>query len=264
MTATDKIIFFMAIFLFWHGWSKGFAQTVLGPVALIIGTLLSYIYYIFTKNLIIATALGIILPIILSIIFSMTLGVLFLGSDKKNISILSRVSGALINTFWGEFLILTGLFLIVLIPLRLPLIETAQNDIKQSWTYVQLTQYLQQTFHVDLTNNFDPSQLEVLTDPKALERLGNTKEFQEVMNDPLVQALLNDPEASQAIENKDIGKILQNPKFIALTKDPALLKKFLSLYSLILEKDKKQQPPDTNPKVNSSQPVKNKTNTTNR
>jgi ribosomal protein S18 len=242
MTFTDKLIFFSIIFLFWRGWSKGFAQTVLGPLALIIGTILSYIYYIVFRNLVIATAIGIILPIIINIIFSMTLGVLFLGNEKKNMSILSRFSGALINTFWGEFLILTGLFLVILIPLHLPLIDTAQNDIKQSYTYAELTNYLNKVFKIDVVNNFDPSKLQVLSDPKTLDALGKTKEFQEVLEDPLVQALLNDPETTQAIEAKDIGKLLQNPKFIALTKDPALLKKFLTLYTKILEKDKTNTP----------------------
>ena len=242
MTGTDKIIFFSLIFLFWRGWSKGFSQTVLGPVALIIGTIISYIYYMVFRNLVIAIAIGIIAPIIINIIFSMTLGVIFLGNEKKNMSILSRFSGACINTFWGEFLILTGLFLIILIPLRLPLIVTAQNDIKQSYTYDQLTNSINQAFKIDVVNNLDPSRLQALSDPKALDALGKTKEFQEVLQDPLVQTLLNDPETTQAIESKDIGKLLQNPKFIALTKDPALLKKFLTLYSKILEKNTTKTP----------------------
>ena len=220
----------------------GFAQTVLGPVALIIGTALSYFYYILYHNLIIATAIGIVVPIILNIIFSMTFGMILLGNDKKNYSILSRFCGALINTFWGEFLLITGLFLILLVPLKLPAIETAQSDIQQSLTYAQVKITLNQIFKKDFTNAFDPSKLMVLSDPKALETLGKTKEFKEVLADPHVQELLNDPQVTQAIEQKDIGKLLQNPKFINLTKDPALLKKFLSLYSAILEEDKSKTP----------------------
>ena len=235
---TDLIIFFCALFLFWRGWDKGFAQTVLGPAALIIGTFLSYFYYLIFHNLVIATAIGIVCPIILSIIFSMTLGVIFLGNDKKHISIISRFCGAVINTFWGEFLILTGLLLIILIPLQLPLIVQAQNNIKQSYTYAYINTWVEQEFHFNIENDLDPSKLSVLTDPKALESLGKTKEFSEVLQDPLVQDLLNDPEASQAIEQKNIGKLLQNPKFIALTKDPAIYKKFLALYGKILTKDK--------------------------
>lgn len=242
ITLTDKIIFFSAIFFFWRGWSKGLIQTILGPVALIIGTLISYIYYLIYHNIIIATAIGIILPIILSIIFSMTLGVVFLGKDKKNISHLSRLCGGLINTVWGEFLILTGLFLIILIPLRVALVETAQLDIKQSNTYFHLSSFVKKNFNVDISNNLDPSQMKALTDPKALETLSETKEFQDVLQDPIVQALLNDPEANKAIESKDIGKLVQNPKFIAITKDPALLKKFLSLYGTILDADKAGKP----------------------
>lgn len=238
MTLTDKVIFFSIIFLFWRGWSKGFAQTILGPLALIIGTAISYAYYLIYRNLIIATAIGIVGPIVLSIIFSMTLGVIFLSKDKKSISTFSRFCGAAINTFWGEFLILMGLFLIILIPLQLPVVVQAQNDIKKSNTYTYLNDFLETNFNFNIKKDLDPSKLSSLTDPKALESLGKTKEFNDVLQDPLVQTLLNDPEANRAIENKDIGKLVQNPKFIALTKDPALLKKFLNLYSTILEKDK--------------------------
>ena len=257
MTTTDKIIFFTTLFLFWRGWSKGFAQTVLGPVALIIGTLLSYLYYMLYHNIIIATAIGIVGPIILNIIFSMTLGTILLGDDKKNYSILSRFGGALINTFWGEFLLITGLFLILFIPLKLPPIEKAQSDIERSWTYAQVKVTLNQIFKKDFTNTFDPSKLAVLSDPKALETLGKTKEFKELLENPHIQELLNDPQMTQAIEQKDIGKLLQNPKFINLTKDPALLKKFLSLYSAILEQDKTKAPAG-NAEIESSQNPKGK------
>ena len=245
MTNTDKIIFFFAIFLFWRGWSKGFLQTVLGPVALIIATVLSYIYYIIYRNMVIAIAIGTIGPIILSIIFSMTIGTLLLAADKKNISLLSRFLGATINTVWGEFLLVTGIFLILFIPLKIPLVQSIQSDIQQSWSYLQVKTTIDEVFDQDVAGVLDPSKLAVLTDPKGLERLGQTKEFQEVMNDPLVQDLLNDPETIQAIEQKDIGKLMQSPKFITITKNPDLLKKFLSLYGTILQPDQSKARPNT-------------------
>lgn len=235
MTNTDKIIFFFAIFLFWRGWSKGFLQTVLGPVALIIATLLSYIYYIIYHNMIIAIAIGTIGPIILSIIFSMTIGTLLLAADKKNISVLSHFLGATINTIWGEFLLVTGILLILFIPLKIPLVQSIQNDIQRSWSYLQVKTRIDEVFDQDVAGVLDPSKLAVLTDEKGLEHLGKTKEFQEIMNDPLIQDLLNDPQTTQAIEQKDIGKLMQSPKFIAITKNPELLKKFLALYGTILQ-----------------------------
>lgn len=235
MTNTDKIVFFFAIYLFWRGWSKGFLQTALGPIALIIATLFSYIYYIITHNMIIAVAIGTIGPIILSIILTMTIGTLLLAGDKKNLSLLSRFLGASINTIWGEFLLITGIFLILFIPLKIPLVQNIQNDIQQSWSHLQLKTKIDEMFDQDVAGALDPSRLAILTDPKGLEHLGKTKEFQDVMNDPLVQDLLNDPKTTQAIEQKDIGKLMQSPKFIAITKDPDLLKKFLALYGLILQ-----------------------------
>lgn len=249
MTITDKIIFFSAILLFWHGWSKGFLQTILGPIALIIGTLLSYFHYVIYHNLVVATAIGIVGPIILSIAFSMTLGVLLLAGDKKNYSMISRFCGAVINMCWGEFLIITGMFLVILIPLRLPVVQTAQADIQQSVSYAQTKLILSQIFQEqqDSISAFDPSKITALTDPKAIEKVGETVEFQDLMQEPLVQELLNDPDANKAIDQKDIGKLLQNPKFIALTRDPALLQKFLSLYGTILKYDPTKTDPKTKP-----------------
>lgn len=235
MNMVDKIIFFSAVLLFWRGWGKGFLQTILGPVALIIGTILSFVYYFIFHNLLIAAAIGIIIPIILSIIFSMTLGVIFLGQDKKHISTISRFCGGIINTVWGEFLFFMALFLIILIPLHLPLIESAQKDIKGSNSYTFLNSIVKKEFNFDIKSTLDPTQFKALTDPKALDRLSQTSEFQNLLADPLVQNLLNDPEADKAIESKDIGKLIQNPHFIAITKDPDLLKKFLSLYGTILD-----------------------------
>ncbi|MBL8013549.1 MAG: CvpA family protein [Candidatus Omnitrophica bacterium] len=257
MNIVDKIIFFSALFFFWRGWGKGFLQTVLGPIALIIGTAVSFLYYFIFHNLIISTAIGIVLPIILSIIFSMTIGVIFLGQDKKYISTLSRFCGGAINALWGEFLFFMTMFLIILIPLRFPLIESAQRDIKESSTYTYLNSFIKEKTNVDIANNLDPSQFKVLTDPKELDKLSQTPEFQNLLEDPLVQNLLNDPDANKAIESKDLGKLIQNPHFIAITKDPALLKKFLSLYSTILNTNKteKSTHPSTEAKTKKQAPV---------
>jgi hypothetical protein len=136
---------------------------------------------------------------------------------------------------------------------------TAQNDILQSYSYIQVKTTLDQVFDEDITGALDPSKLAILTDPKGLEHLGKTKEFQDVMNDPLVQELLNDPQTIKAIEQKDIGKLMQSPKFIAITKNPDLLKKFLALYSGILQGDQKKTPSE-NTLSNSQQIPENKNN----
>lgn len=235
VTNTDKIVFFLAIYLFWRGWSKGFLQTMLGPISLIIATILSYVYYVITRNMIIAIAIATLGPIILSIVLSMTIGTLLLAADKKNISLMSRFLGATINTVWGEFLLITGILMLLFIPLKIPLVLGIQGDIQQSWSYLQVKTKVNEIFGQDMAGTLDPEKLAILTDPKALENLGKTKEFQDIMNDPLIQDLLNDPKTTMAIEQKDIGKLMQSPKFIAITKNPDLLKKFLSLYGMILK-----------------------------
>ncbi len=238
MTLTDKIIFFTGLFLFWRGWSKGFPKTILGPLALIAGSALSYFYYLLSHNLLAAVAIGIVAPIIFNVIFSMTLKMLFSKDEKKHVSLLSRLSGGLLNTLWGEFFLLTGVVLLMMIPLQLPTLNNAQADIQSSYTYAQLKPILHRLFNSETIAQYDPSKFIALSDPKVLKAIEKSKEYQDILNDERIQALLNDPAVTGQVKDKNIGQLVQNPKFIALTRDPELLKKFLALYSTMLKNAK--------------------------
>ena len=236
MTLTDKIIFFTALYLFWRGWSKGLAQTILGPLALVVGSALSYFYYMISHNLLAAVAISIVGPIIVNILFSMTLGMLFSSPDgKQHPSLLSRLVGALLNTLWGEFFLVAGTFLLLMIPLQLPALNKAQADVQNSYSYSLLKPILDQLFHKESIPQYDPSKFIALSDPKALKTIEKSKEYQNIINDQRIQALLNDPTVTDQVKGKNIGQLMQNPKFIALTQDPELLKKFLALYSTMLK-----------------------------
>jgi len=235
MTMTDKIIFFSGILLFWRGWNKGVLRTIFGPLALIACSIVSYFYYLLSHDLIAAAAIGILAPIVLNIIFSIVLNLLCIGKEKNDIALPGRIIAAFLNLLWGEFLLGVTILTVVMLPLQLPFLTKAQNDIEQSSIYSMMKPSLDGMLKSNHAQPIDPTKIAALSDPKKMEALEQSAEYQNLINDPRIQGLLNDPSISEEIQNKQIAQLMQNPKFIELTRDPELLKKFLALYSKMLK-----------------------------
>jgi uncharacterized membrane protein required for colicin V production len=234
MTMTDKIIFFAAIILFWRGWNKGILRTVFGPIALIVCSILSYLYYIWTRDMLTAAAIGIAAPILLNIIFSILLNLLSPGKDKDRLAIFSRVTAGLLNLIWGEFILLVTILTVLMIPFDLPSLNKAQEDIKTSSVYSFAKPALDEALKTHNVKPIDPSKIAALSDPKKMATLEKSEEFKTLIADERVQQIINDPEISELIKKKQIPQLMQHPKILELTRDPELLKKFLALYSKML------------------------------
>jgi hypothetical protein len=235
MTLTDKILIFAALILFWRGWNKGILRTIFGPIALVVCSILSYLYYLWTHDLVMAAAIGIVAPIVLNIIFSIMLNLLASGKEKNSISIFSRTIAALLNLLWGEFIIVTILITVLMLPFELPSLNKYKTDIKTSLIYSFFKPTMDGIFKTNHIQPLDPGKVASLSDPKKLEILQRTPEFQGLVNDPRIQDLLNDPTIGEQIQNKQIAELMKNPKFLELTRDPELLKKFMALYSKMLQ-----------------------------
>jgi uncharacterized membrane protein required for colicin V production len=233
MTLTDKIIFFAAIILLWRGFNKGFLRTIFGPVAFLVCSAISYSYYIFTHDLVVAIAIGVIAPIVLNVLFSILLNLLSGGKERGSISLISRIIAALFNFAWGEFIIIVVLVTVLMLPFDLPSLHKVQHDIENSSVYdlVKPTvDGLLKSHHIQP----DPAKISALSDPEKLKDVEKTAEYQALVSDPRIQTLINDPDVIEQIENRQIAQVMQNPKFLELTRDPELLKKFLALYSKML------------------------------
>jgi hypothetical protein len=241
MMLTDKIIFVAAIILFWRGWSKGILRTIFGPLALIVCSVVSYSYYLFSRDIIVAAAIGIVAPIVLNIIFSILLNLL--SNDKeKNTSLIGRVIAALLNMLWGGFIIAVILFTILMIPFELPSLIKAKQDIEQSASYSVIKPAVDKLLKDHHVQPIDPAKIAALSDPKKLEEVEKTAEYQALINDARIQSLLTDPVITDLVERKEIAQLMKNPKILELTRDPELLKKFLALYSKMLSEPVKETP----------------------
>jgi len=242
MTVTDKIIFFAAIVLFWRGWNKGILRTIFGPVALVVCSIASYFYYILTRDLMAAAAIGIAAPIILNILFSILLNLLSGGKEKMTgLTLVSRTIAGLLNLMWGEFIIIVVVMTVWMIPFDFPLLVKAKADIQNSSVYLFAKPKLDQLLKDHNVQPIDPAKLNALSNPDLIKDIEKSDEYQELFNDPRIQALLTDPEITEQIENKQLAQLMQNEKFIALTRDPELLKKFIALYSKMMGQSPPQQ-----------------------
>jgi hypothetical protein len=232
---TDKILFFAAIILFWRGWNKGFLRTVFGPVALVVCSIVSYFYYLWCHDIVIAAAIGIIAPIFLNIIFSITLNLVTTGKDRTSIALPSRVIAGFLNLLWGEFILIVVFLTVLMLPFDFPSLKKAQTDIQGSSSYAFIKPTMDQILASKHVQPIDPVKMAALSDPEKLKDLEKSSEYQTLVNDPRIQDLLTDPSIAQEIENKQISALIQNPKFLELTRDPELLKKFMALYSKMLK-----------------------------
>jgi competence protein ComGC len=209
MTITDTLTLTCFCFLIWRGYSRGFLASLLGPLALIIGSIVSFVYYAWTKNMLVSLCIGLFLPILLAWIFRSSLCTWnqFTNADKK-LNTLSRISGACLSLTWGmAILIITVLLLAMMPPINKP-IKLVFNDIHTSQLY-------------RLIKPFDASAIDKTTAQDNMKQLSEDKRIQDIINDPQVV---------DAINRKDYASLINNPKITALMQDPELLKKMLSIY----------------------------------
>ena len=118
---TDSIVVALTLYFLYRGWSRGLLRTLVGPIALLIGCLMAFIYYTQNHNIIMAFVISIVAPPILNIFFSLTLAVWHKMTKTENpVSPASRAWGAGLCALWGDVNILLIIILIALAPLNTP------------------------------------------------------------------------------------------------------------------------------------------------
>lgn len=212
INVTDSICLISVLFLVWLGFSRGFLNSIIGPLALIVGSVVALVYYALTKNMLQSLCIGLFLPILLHWILKLTLRTWQQLRNKDiQLSFISRLSGALLTLIWGmTIIIITLLLLAMMPPINRPL-EAMFKDIHNSRFYKMIRPLEGKT-----------------EDSKSGE--DNIKALSE---DKRIQDIINDPVIVEAINNKDYAALINNPKITAIMQDPELLKKMLSLYKEI-------------------------------
>lgn len=226
ITITDIITLSASALLIWRGFSRGFLRSLLGPLALLIATLMSITYYQVTQNTLVSLLIGLIGPIVLQILFNLSLRswTAFTNPDAK-LTPVSRAIGAVLTFLWGWVFIVMTLLLLDMVPPLVGAIEVMHKDMRRSLSYAVIR---------PLRHSIIPeAKQHPINATRALP--ADNADVQALAQDPRFQNLMNDPEIQKAIEAKDFAKLLSNPKMMELTQqlmsDPEMMKKMLTAYS---------------------------------
>ncbi|HLD70212.1 MAG TPA: CvpA family protein [Candidatus Omnitrophota bacterium] len=235
LTITDYIVLIVVGLSTLNGWRRGFLRSILGPLALILCSFFSLIYFQITHNLFLTLLFGILGPILLNILFA-----LLLGSGKKttpenqSISSISRILGALFNFSWNTGLLILFLVWILIIPANVFGLAKIHSDINRSLTISLLNKLLPD--RLPMVERFQNT-WNVLNDPKKRGAIESSLEYKAIAQDQKIQNILADQNLIEQIRRGEIAKVLSNPKIREISQDKELIKKFLDLESSILRKE---------------------------
>ncbi len=221
MTITDIITLALSIFLIFRGASRGFLASLLGPIALILATVVSYIFYQCTQNLLISLCIGLAGPFILTWVLRAFLhSVSVMSNSVGKYSPLSRVAGALVTWIWGMAMLIITILLLAMVP-----------PVNKQLDFLYKDVHLSKLYHA-----IKP------LDSAAIDQSSDTEnEAASLAEDQRIQDIVKDPTVVDAINRKDYSALISNPKFAALVQDPVMMKKMLRIYRQMMKEQMSSQ-----------------------
>lgn len=142
MNTVDLIILVISLFYFIRGWTKGFLRTIFGPISLIIGSIMSYIYFKQSGNIFVSILIGLMGPFVLNLGLSLLIKIWRKVTDEDNDAFtIGRLLGGICGFIWGFSLTTLIIVLIGLAPLQNSGLKSVQDQVKQSRYYSLLNQY---------------------------------------------------------------------------------------------------------------------------
>jgi uncharacterized membrane protein len=218
MPISDLISVILMVFLSLLGYSRGFLRSIFGPLALVIATVVSFVYWVWTKDLVVSLCIGLVGPFLLTWIFKFLLNSFKKATNPEaKPNFISSLLGMALTLGWGMVMWLMAVFLVSIIPPIFAPMEMITKDIHQSATYRLIKPF---DFTASKRSATDPNEK-----PKSAE-----EDLADLSEDQRIKDLLNDPEMIKAIEKKDYAALMKSPQILAIAQDPQLVKKMLSLY----------------------------------
>ncbi len=233
--AIDGIVLVLLIYYFWRGWRKGFLGSLLGPISLIIGGLLSYSYYLKTENIVMSLVLSVAAPFVLHITLALLLKIWSIATSKDGkMSPLNRLLGSAFSVIWSGGMMILVLLLVMVIPGKVPYIDRVHQVIAPTKTYALIARYTGQTASTQGGNVHSSPMIQFLENPEKFEYLSNTEEFKAVMENSKVRRLLEDADVREHLQEKNVLKLMTNDKMKSLLEDKDLIKDFFALQKKIM------------------------------
>ena len=166
---TDYITAAILLYLFYKGWRKGFLKTLLGPISLVIGCIMAFVYYQRTHNITTSLLICFFSPFVLKFLASIFLKLWHKAVNNNDpLSTSSRLMGSGISILWGGSYFVILYIMIAMVPLRIPWFEKIQSDVTSSHSYAFIEHWV--------INKIPGASLdikkitELLEDPSKLEK----------------------------------------------------------------------------------------------
>jgi len=234
LTITDYIVLIVVSLSTFNGWRRGFLRSLLGPLSLVLCSVLSFVYFQKTHNLFWSLLLCVLGPLLLNILLPLLLKIgQKTAPEDKSISSSSRILGALFNLSWNTGTLILFLVWILMLPANVFGLAKIHSDINGSMTISLLNQLLPN--YLPLVDHFQNT-WRVLNDPKERKMIESSPEYTALSQDEKIQGILADQDLIDQIRRGEMAKILSNPKIQEIFQDKELIKKFLALENSILRK----------------------------
>ncbi|MDE2027702.1 MAG: CvpA family protein [Candidatus Omnitrophica bacterium] len=231
MTITDIITLLFSAFFLARGFIAGFVNSLIPPFSIIIGTLISYFYYLSTKHMLTSLALGVLAPLFIYAVCRTILGIWSkaTNTDMKP-GFVSSMTGAVLNLLWGWVFIIATLILLALLPPMGKALTIVHNDITKSASYA-LAKPWQDAFLASQPKAAVPDNKTA----DGTSGAANAPAVQTLAQDARFKKVMNDPEIQHDIDSHNIIALMSNPKMMELTRqimsDPETLKKVMAVYN---------------------------------
>ena len=238
---TDYIAAVSLLYFFYSGWRKGFFRTLLGPISLIAGCLMAFIYYQKNHNIVASMGICILGPFIIHFLISIVLKIWHKAvNDDAPLSFISRLFGGSFSVLWGGTYLAMMLILIGMVPIHVGWFEKAQKDVLASKSYTFINTLVNEKIPIAIPDIKKIAS--TFEDPAKLKALENTEELEALRADDRLQDLFSDEETAEQIKNKNYGKLLVNPKMQEVFQNEELLKKIFALNKRIMEENPVEGP----------------------
>lgn len=221
----------------WRGWIQGLLRSLFGLLALGACAFYGYLYYQRMHNFLLSFVIFAFGPIILNTLFAWFCRNFleggrnaegqFSGADRRDpLTVESHFLGALLNGIWGAFLVGVFVYLFLMIPVKVPIINEIQKEMKRSYSVGMMSDILGEKVFF-LNEEYEP--LDMKEDEGYLPQLKEIEEYEELMQDQQVRALFEDRETLEKIHNQDIMGLFSDERVQKIMTDPELIQKFLRL-----------------------------------
>lgn len=236
----DSIVSALLLYFLYRGWAKGFLRTLIGPISLIVACIAGIIYYSSTHNIMAGILIGVLGPILLNILFSISINIWHQTVNvNRPLSYASRLLGSGFSLVWGSLHLALMIILLFMIPLDFPWLRHLREQVLLSRSYAVIQQQTKTILPVESLNA--PQLLEMLRDPAHLEKVHSLEEYKTLMEEKVIMDILSDEDILRYIEDKNFSQLMTNPKVQSLLENPEVLKKVFDLNIKIIEQSAQEE-----------------------